>query len=92
MKAAVRRPRRTAPRKAAAAAAKRGQFDRENQPLFVVMGGEVTDPGGARFVEPRRIDVRGVFGTYEEAFAAWRAAAQETVDNALMKYVIVRLR
>jgi hypothetical protein len=70
----------------------RGQFDREDQPLFLVMGGEVTDPMGARFAEPGRIDLRGVFGSYEEAFEAWRGAAQATVDNALFKYVIVRLR
>ena len=68
------------------------QFDREDQALFLVMGGEVTDPTGARFVDPGRLDLRGVFGSYEEAFAAWRGAAQETVDNALVKYVIVRLR
>ncbi len=74
------------------AAKPRSQFDREDQPLFLVMGGEVTDPTGARFVEPGRLDLRGVFGSYEEAFAAWRGAAQQTVDNALVKYVIVRLR
>lgn len=90
---AKRSRRASPPRKQTRASAKRrGQFDQERQPLFLVMGGEVTDPGGARFVDPSRIDVRGVFATYEEAFAAWRGAAQETVDNALMKYVIVRLR
>lgn len=70
----------------------RGQFDKEDQPLFLVMGGEVTDPTGSRFAEPGRLDVRGVFGSYDEAFAAWRGAAQETVDNAFVKFVIVRLR
>ena len=89
-KRSARRPTRT--RKPAAAAKPRTQFDREDQPLFLVMGGEVTDPMGARFAEPGRIDLRGVFASYDEAFAAWRGAAQETVDNALVKYVIVRLR
>ena len=76
----------------AAPAKPRTQFDREDQPLFLVMGGEVTDPMGARFAEPDRLDLRGVFASYDDAFAAWRGAAQETVDNALVKYVIVRLR
>jgi hypothetical protein len=79
-------------RKPAARAKSESQFDREDQPLFLVMGGEVADPMGARFAEPRRIDVRGVFASYAEAFAVWRGAAQETVDNAFVKYVIVRLR
>jgi hypothetical protein len=79
-------------RKPAAEAKPRTQFDREDQPLFLVMGGEVADPMGARFADPARIDLRGVFASYEEAFAVWRGAAQETVDNALVKYVIVRLR
>lgn len=75
-----------------AAAKPRTQFDREDQSLFLVMGGEVTDPTGSRFLDPARVDLRGVFGSYEKAFSAWRGAAQETVDNALVKYVIVRLR
>ena len=83
---------RPAPARRSAPAKPRSQFEREDQALFLVMGGEVTSPMGARFVEPGRLDLRGVFGSYEEAFAAWRGAAQETVDNALVKYVIVRLR
>jgi hypothetical protein len=79
-------------RRSRAAARPRGQFDEEDQPLFLVLGGEVTDPRGARFARPDALDVRGVFARYEDAFAAWRGAAQETVDNALVKYVIVRLR
>lgn len=68
------------------------EFDQEPQAMFMVMGGEVKDPRGAEFVDLSRIDVRGIFPTYEEAFARWRGAAQETVDNAFMKYMIVRLR
>jgi hypothetical protein len=68
------------------------EFDQEDQPMFLVMGGEVTDPRGSEFVDLGRIDVRGVFASYDEAFAVWRGAAQETVDNAFIKYMIVRLR
>ena len=68
------------------------EFDQETQPLFLVMGGEVKDPRGAEFVDLKAIDTRGVFVSYEEAFTAWRAAAQETVDNAFINYMIIRLR
>lgn len=68
------------------------EFDQEKQPLFLVIGGEVKDPRGSEFVDLDRIDVRGVFPDYDKAFAAWRGAAQETVDNAFIKYMIVRLR
>ena len=56
------------------------------------MGGEVKDPRGAEFIDLKAIDTRGVFASYEDAFTAWRAAAQETVDNAFIKYMIIRLR
>ena len=68
------------------------EFDQETQPLFLVMGGEVKDPRGAEFVDLKAIDTRGVFASYDDAFNAWRAAAQETVDNAFQKYMIIRLR
>jgi len=68
------------------------EFDQETQPLFLVMGGEVKDPRGAEFIDLKAIDTRGVFASYEDAFTAWRAAAQETVDNAFIKYMIIRLR
>ena len=58
----------------------------------VVMGGEVRDPRGSAFVDLEKIDVRGIFPTYGDAFNVWRGAAQETVDNAFIKYMIVRLR
>ncbi len=68
------------------------EFDQEGQALFLVMGGEVKDPRGAEFADLSAIDVRGVYPSYEAAFSAWRGIAQETVDNAFMKYMIIRLR
>lgn len=68
------------------------QFDQEHQALYLVMGGEVRDPRGSAFVDLEKIDVRGIFPTYGDAFNVWRGAAQETVDNAFIKYMIVRLR
>ncbi len=68
------------------------QFDQEDQPLFMVMGGEVRDPRGAEFVDLTAIDVRGVYSSYDAAFNIWRGAAQATVDRAFIKYMIIRLR
>ena len=84
-----------AERKASAMAAEdkaETEFDQEPQPLFLVMGGEVKDPRSAEFVDLKQIDVRGVFASYDEAFKEWRGAAQETVDNAFIKYMIIQLR
>lgn len=67
-------------------------FETVEQPLYIVMGGEVTDPRGTQFVHPEQLDVIGIFADYNNAFNAWRAAAQKTVDDAFMKYMVVRLR
>ena len=59
--------------------------------LHLVFGGRVADPRGLEFEDLSSIDVVGVFPTYESAEKAWRAAAQRTVDDAEMKYVVVHL-
>lgn len=61
------------------------------QLLHLVMGGRVKDTRSVEFADPRAIDVVGVFPSYAEALDAWRGAAQRTVDDAEMKYVIVHL-
>ncbi|WP_095011023.1 DUF4170 domain-containing protein [Tsuneonella mangrovi] len=61
------------------------------QLLHLVMGGQVTDPRTLEFADPKAIDVVGVFASYADALDAWRGAAQRTVDDAEMKYVIVHL-
>ena len=61
------------------------------QLLHLVMGGRVTDPQGVEFQDLNAIDVVGVFPNYAAAEDAWRGAAQRTVDDAEMKYVIVHL-
>lgn len=59
--------------------------------LHLVFGGRVADPQGVEFTDPANLDVVGVFPDYKTAEAAWRAAAQRTVDDATMKYVVVHL-
>ena len=59
--------------------------------MHLVFGGRVKDPRGLDFVDLKNIDVVGVFPDYKSAEAAWRGAAQRTVDDAEMKYVVVHL-
>ena len=61
------------------------------QKLHLVMGGRVKDPQGLEFVDLNAVDMVGVFPNYASAEEAWRAAAQRTVDDAEMRYVIVHL-
>ena len=61
------------------------------QLLHLVMGGRVTNPQTLQFQNLDEIDVVGVFPDYVSALEAWRGAAQRTVDDAEMKYVIVHL-
>ncbi len=58
--------------------------------LHLVFGGRVKDPRTLDF-DTDTIDVVGVFPDYKRAEDAWRAAAQRTVDDAEMKYVVVHL-
>ena len=59
--------------------------------LHLVFGGRVKDPRGLDFADLKTIDVVGLFDNYADAEEAWRGAAQRTVDDAEMKYVVVHL-
>lgn len=59
--------------------------------LHLVFGGELVDPQGTEFRDPDNIDVIGVFPSYAKAHAAWKDAAQRTVDNANMRYFVAHL-
>jgi len=61
------------------------------QLLHLVMGGRVKDPQSLEFADLTAVDIVGVFPSYASALEAWRGAAQRTVDDAEMKYVIVHL-
>ncbi|MBI1366304.1 MAG: DUF4170 domain-containing protein [Alphaproteobacteria bacterium] len=61
------------------------------QRLHLVFGGELENLEDVRFRDLSALDIVGVFGSYAEAEKAWRAKAQETVDNAHMRYFIVHL-
>lgn len=59
--------------------------------LHLVFGGRVSDPQTLDFDDLGSIEVVGIFPDYAAAEKAWRAAAQRTVDDAEMKYVVVHL-
>ncbi|MGC4251990.1 MAG: DUF4170 domain-containing protein [Sphingobium sp.] len=59
--------------------------------LHLVMGGRVKNPQTLEFEDLNAIDIVGVFPDYASAEKAWRGAAQRTVDDAEMRYVIVHL-
>lgn len=59
--------------------------------LHLVFGGELKQLAGSEFKDPKNIDIVGIFTSYEEAQIAWKAAAQKTVDNALIRYYIADL-
>ncbi|MBE1525632.1 hypothetical protein GGC65_000088 [Sphingopyxis sp. OAS728] len=59
--------------------------------LHLVFGGRVSDPQGLDFTDLHNLDVVGLYPDYKSAEKAWRSAAQRTVDDAEMKYVVVHL-
>jgi hypothetical protein len=61
------------------------------QLLHLVFGGELKDPGEIEFADLSRLDIVGIYPNYQEAYAAWRGAAQKTVDDAHVRYFIVHL-
>ena len=61
------------------------------QRLHLVFGGELASPQQNVFRDVGQIHVAGIFPDYASAFAAWKAEAQRTVDNAHMRYFIAHL-
>jgi Domain of unknown function (DUF4170) len=61
------------------------------QLLHLVFGGELERLDQVRFKDLHNIDLVGIYPNYATAFAAWKAKAQQTVDNAQLRYFIVHL-
>ena len=68
-----------------------GDDTKPKQLLHLVLGGELDHLDGTEFKDLDRLDIVGVYPNYATAYAAWRAKAQQTVDNAQMRYFIVHL-
>ena len=61
------------------------------QLLHLVFGGELTNIDTVEFKDLDKLDVVGIYPNYASAYAAWKAKAQQTVDNAHMRYFVVHL-
>lgn len=61
------------------------------QLLHLVFGGELKSLQGIEFKDLDGLDIVGIFPDYKSAEVAWRAKAQQTVDDAQMRYFIVHL-
>ncbi len=63
----------------------------KKQLLHLVFGGELASLDDVEFKDLDKLDIVGIFPNYATAYAAWKAKAQQTVDNAQMRYFIVHL-
>jgi hypothetical protein len=61
------------------------------QLLHLVFGGELKHLDSVEFKDLDKLDVVGIYPNYAAAYAAWKAKAQQTVDNAQTRYFIVHL-
>jgi hypothetical protein len=61
------------------------------QLLHLVFGGELESLDGVDFRDLSKLDIVGIYPNYAAAHRAWKAKAQQTVDNAQMRYFIVHL-
>ncbi|WP_315835214.1 DUF4170 domain-containing protein [Bradyrhizobium prioriisuperbiae] len=65
--------------------------DTPQQLLHLVIGGELIDLEHITFKDLDKVEIVGVYPNYASAYAAWKSKAQQTVDNAHMRYFIVHL-
>jgi hypothetical protein len=65
--------------------------DTKPQLLHLVFGGELESLEGLTFRDLEKLDIVGIFPNYATAHAAWKGKAQQTVDNAHMRYFVVHL-
>ena len=63
----------------------------QKQLLHLVIGGEVTKGDEVVFKDLNAVDLVGVYPNYAAAQLAWKSKAQQTVDNAEMRYFVVHL-
>lgn len=61
------------------------------QLLHLVFGGELTTLDDLQFRDLESLDIVGIYPDYASALVAWKSKAQQTVDNAHMRYFIVHM-
>lgn len=63
----------------------------KKQLLHLVFGGELSNLEEVQFRDLNELDIVGIFPDYASALVAWKSKAQQTVDNAHMRYFIVHM-
>ncbi|MBB4568569.1 MULTISPECIES: DUF4170 domain-containing protein [Rhizobium] len=63
----------------------------KKQLLHLVFGGELENLEEVQFRNLNELDIVGMYPDYASALTAWKSKAQQTVDNAHMRYFIVHL-
>lgn len=61
------------------------------QLLHLVFGGELESLKDLKFRDLDALDIVGIYPDYQSAQVAWKSKAQQTVDNAHMRYFVVHL-
>jgi myo-inositol-1(or 4)-monophosphatase len=61
----------------------------DRQLLHLVIGGELKDVQDVEFRDLSTVEFVGAYPSYAEAWKAWKAKAQATVDNAHARYFII---
>lgn len=61
------------------------------QLLHLVFGGELKSLDSHEFQDSDNLDIVGIYPDYQSAYAAWKNAAQRSVDNAMVRYFVVHL-
>jgi len=65
--------------------------EKPKQLLHLVIGGELENLKEVTFKDLSAVDIVGVYPNYAAAYDVWRSKAQQTVDNAEVRYFIVHL-
>lgn len=63
----------------------------KKQRLHLVFGGELTSVNSVEFKDVSALDLVGMYPDYDSARKAWKAKAQQTVDQAQTRYFIVHM-
>lgn len=61
----------------------------KKQLLHIVIGGELKNVSGVEFQDLSKLHFVGAYPSYKRAYDAWKNVAQQTVDNAEMRYFIL---
>ena len=63
----------------------------QKQLLHLVLGGELENIDRVTFKDLSKVELVGIYPNYAAAHAVWKAKAQQTVDNAEMRYFVVHV-